>query len=146
MSALLAALFKDHQRAQGVRTQLVKDGFPTDRVELISGEELGSADVVPAQSKHDKLTRHFRQIFEGAQEDQCAQALARAVLAGQAAIIVQPRGEVETQRATEILEQGGPVDVLERDLDKQSMEHAASKSEATVLPKVGKILIGPERH
>lgn len=38
MRAVVAALFPSHEDAEGVRTRLVADGFPTDRVDLTSRE------------------------------------------------------------------------------------------------------------
>jgi hypothetical protein len=43
MSAVLLAVFDNHEAAEGVRTDLVRDGFPTDRVELTAGCEPGRA-------------------------------------------------------------------------------------------------------
>lgn len=63
MSEVLAALFPNHEVAQGVRTRLVADGFPTDRVELTSSKEARQSELVPAQSTVEKLTLHYRQLF-----------------------------------------------------------------------------------
>ena len=51
MSAVLVAIFNDHAAAEGVRTRLVKDGLPTDRVELTSCQELGQAKLVPRRAR-----------------------------------------------------------------------------------------------
>jgi len=82
MSAVLAALFSTHQVADEVRTRLVQDGFPTDRVELASRVETGHAEVVPASSLAEKLTLHFRQLFPA--EEEAIQVLSRGVVAGRA--------------------------------------------------------------
>ena len=66
------------------------------------------------------------------------------VLEGRAVIAVQPRSELETQRAFEILQQGGPVELRERDLDDQTMEHATAASETPVIVRIGKVLIGQQ--
>src|SRR5690349_16395684 len=99
MSAVIAALFNDHDTAQRVRTRLVEDGFPTDRVSLTSRQEPGQAQVVPADSIKDKLIQHFRQYFQGSEAEDCAQLFTRGVLEGHSVIAVQPRGTVETGRA-----------------------------------------------
>jgi len=147
MSAVVTAVFGDHQTAERVRTQLVKEGFPTDRVELTSREELGQAKVVPAPGIAEKLSHYFSQLFPDEGEQQGAvQSLQRAVLDGRAVIAVQPRGEIETGRAVEILSQGGPVEFKANDLDNQSLEHAASEQEAPALSWIGKILVAPGTH
>lgn len=143
MSAVLAALFPNHTAANAVRTRLVEDGFPTDRVELASREELGHAKLVPAPTVAEKLTQHFRRLFPAEEQASAAQMLSEGVMSGQAVIAVHPRGDVETQRAVEILEQGGAMSLDARDLHKQSMERAASPDNETIIPGVRKILLGP---
>ncbi len=143
MSAVLAALFPDHQTAEGVRVRLVADGFPTDRVELASRQDLGQAKLVPSDTAAEQLTLHFRQLFPEREHAPMAQALSRAVVEGRAVIAVHPRGEIETQRALEILQQADPLELRGRDLENQPMERAASPSDATIIPNVRKILLGP---
>jgi hypothetical protein len=145
MGALVAAMFPDHQTAEGVRTRLVGDGFPTDRVELTSEQELGHADVVPAPSVPEKLTQHFRQLFQGETQEHSAQLLSRCVLEGRAVITVQPRGDIETKRALEILEEAGPLALRDHDLDDQTLEHAAAAKESTVLPWIARIMVPGSR-
>ena len=145
MTAVLAALLPNHEAAQAVRTRLVADGFPTDRVELTSKNELGRAKLVPAAAVSEKLTQHFRQLFPAQEDAEATQILSRGVLAGRAVITVQPRGDVETQRACEILEQANPLELRDRDLDNQPLERAASPSDKTLIPGVRKILLGPQR-
>jgi hypothetical protein len=50
MSAVLLAVFSDYETAERVRTTLVRDGFPTDRVELTAHGDLGRAALEPATS------------------------------------------------------------------------------------------------
>ena len=143
MSAVMAALFPSHQIAVAVRTRLVEDGFPTDRVELASREDPGHAEVVPARDMAEKLRLHFRQLFPEEQDAEATELLCRGILEGRAVIAVHPRGDIETERAREILEQAGPVELQARDLDKQPMERAASPDSETIIPNVRKILLGP---
>ncbi|MGH8317039.1 MAG: hypothetical protein ACREUL_03555 [Steroidobacteraceae bacterium] len=143
MSAVLAALFPSHEVAEKARTRLVEDGFPTDRVELTSGREAQQADLVPARSHAEKLTLHFRQLFPAKEDAEATEFLCRGVIQGGAVIEVHPRGDIETQRAIKILEHAGPLELRAADLDHQSMEHAASRSNETVIPNIRKILLGP---
>jgi hypothetical protein len=145
MSAVLVAVFPDHAAAEGVRTRLVKDGFPTDRVELTSSQELGQAKLVPREGTGDKLLGYFRQLFQnGTQHDERTAALfQRAVLDGKAALAVHPRGEVETQRALQLLNEAGPDELRGTDLEGQTLEYAAAESETPVLTWIGKVLAAP---
>jgi len=144
MSAVLAAVFSDHDRAEQVRTRLVMDGFPTDRVELTSRHELGQARVEPASKVDDKLRQYFGQLFQSGDDARVAEHLQRAVAAGHAVIAVHPRGDIETRRAEEILEGGEPIEWRATDLGDQSMERAASPTETTVISKLRRILTGSD--
>ena len=145
MSAILVAVFEDHATAESLRTRLVQDGFPTDRVELTSRQELGQVKLVPREGVGAKLTEYFRSLFQhaGSQGDEHAvQLLQRAVLDGKAALAVQPRGDIETQRALRLLNEGDPLEIRHADLESQTLEHAATEGE-TSLTWIGKVLAGP---
>jgi len=47
----------------------VNDGFPTDRVEQISREDLGAAKLVPVADRDAKLTQYFQQLFPDSGRD-----------------------------------------------------------------------------
>jgi hypothetical protein len=146
MSAILVAVFNDHDTAEGVRTRLVKDGFPTDRVELTSCQELGQAKLVPREGVDAKLTEHFRKLFQSAGNESSERWLPlfqRAVLDGKATVAVQPRGDIETQRAVQLLNQAGPVELRGVDLQNQTLEHAAAENESPVFTWMGKVLAAP---
>src|SRR2546427_3880805 len=104
MSAVLLAVFNDYETAERVRVTLVRDGFPTDRVELTAACELGRAGFEPADSLHGKCVQYFRTLLKGDDERQYPELLAQRVANGAATITVLPRGAIETARATEILQ------------------------------------------
>lgn len=139
MSAVLAAVFTDHATAEAVRTKLVSDGFPTDRVELTSRREPGQAGTGPAENLTDQLDDYFRQLFDRDEDRRFASSLASSIREGRAAIVVHPRGDIETNRAVEILEGADPLELHDRDLDKQTLEQAASPDET---PVVKRVLVG----
>ena len=130
MSAVLLAVFGQHGEAERVRTRLVRDGFPTDRVELTSSAEPGRAGLHPAGSKRAKFMQYFRTLLTEEDERAFAEALAERVEGGGASTVaVHPRGAIETARAAEILEDAGAVEVVGHDLENQTFEHAASRGE-----------------
>ena len=130
MSAVLIAVFGQYGDAERVRTKLVSDGFPTDRVELTSSAEPGRAGLHPAGSRRAKFIQYFRTLLSEEDERAFADALAERVEGGGAATIaVHPRGAVETARAAEILQDAGAVEVVGHDLANQSFEFAASRSD-----------------
>jgi hypothetical protein len=130
MSAVLLAVFNDYGIADRVRTRLVSDGFPTDRVELTSSAEPGRAGVQPAGTARAKFEKYFRTLLSKEDERSFAEVLAQRVEGGGAATIaVHPRGAIETARAAEILEDEGAVEVVGHDLENQSFEHAAASQD-----------------
>ena len=129
MSAVILAVFNEYSAADRVRTRLVSDGFPTDRVELTASQELGRAGLQPADSLHTRFVQYFRTLLNKDDERSFADALAARVEGGAATITVHPRGAIETERAAEILEGEGATEVVGHDLENQSFEHAASKSD-----------------
>jgi hypothetical protein len=143
MSAVLAAVYDSHDGAEAVRTRLVNDGFPTDRVELTSRKELGRAKLVPAADVEGKLTEYFQQLFPDTHGDVPVHQLQSAVQAGQAVITVHPRGQIETDRAIRLLNEGGPMQIEARDLNKQPLEHAAAEQESTALSWIGRVMVAP---
>jgi hypothetical protein len=128
MSAVILAVFDDFATADHVRANLVRDGFPTDRVELTAPSELGRVTCQPANSMHDKCVQYFRTLLRNEGEEHYPEMLAQRIDNGGATVAVQPRGAIETVRATEILQEAHPADVIAHDLAKQGWEHAASRN------------------
>ncbi|MDB6087450.1 MAG: hypothetical protein JWN85_234 [Gammaproteobacteria bacterium] len=127
MSAVLLAVFNDYEAADLVRAMLVRDGFPTDRVELTACCELGRAGLGPADSPHGKIIQYFRTLFRNEND---AELLAGRVENGAATITVHPRGTIEITRANEIFAGAAPVEVAQRDLGNQRLEYAAAHAES----------------
>ena len=109
MRAILLAVFDDHSAAERVRVSLVRDGFPTDRVELSASCEPGRAGLGLADSPHDKFVQYFGVLFRREHQRHYAEQLAERVEKGAATITVHPRGAIETARALVILEDAGAV-------------------------------------
>jgi hypothetical protein len=119
MSAVLLAVFDDYEAAERVLVGLVRDGFPTDRVELTCRHQPGRAGVQPAASLHDKLTQYFCTLFTAADERPYGQKLAQRVENGAVTVTVHPRGSIEVRRATQILQDGSPTEVAQHDMANQ---------------------------
>jgi hypothetical protein len=130
MSALVVALYDNHAAAERVRTRLVREGFPTDRVQLTSSEEPGQAAVVGrADDLETQLEEYFSGLFDRLDEIPNVHFFVDGVQQGHAALTVLPRGEVETNRALEIMEEAQPLEICDHDLLEQDMEHAASSDD-----------------
>ncbi|MGB9330049.1 MAG: hypothetical protein WCB10_04700 [Steroidobacteraceae bacterium] len=132
MSAVLLAVFTGFGDAERVRTRLVRDGFPTDRVELTASSEKGRAGVLPAPSPRAQFQQYFRTLFCQEDERAFAELLAARVDEGAAATVaVHPRGLIETTRAAQIMESEGAQEVIGHDLKNQAFEHAAARTEGS---------------
>jgi hypothetical protein len=129
MSAVLLAVFEDYEVAERVLVGLVRDGFPTDRVELTCRHSPGRAGLQPAASLHDKLAQYFCNLFSSDGERPYGQQLAERVESGAVTVTVHPRGSIEAKRAAQMLHESGPVEVAEHDMQNQGMEHAAASSD-----------------
>lgn len=150
MSAVVAALFKDHATADRVRTALVSGGFPTDRVQLTSEAEPGQAALMPSPNKSQQLQDYFTRVFPEAGEREQVRSFVEGVRHGNAALIVQPRGDVETRQALEVLSSSQPMQLCKHDLANQTMEKAASEASSTVVghlvPEGLKETINPRKN
>jgi len=114
MTPVIVALFDDYATADRVRTELVGDGFPTDRVELTSRAEAGQADAEPGDAFLARLANYFHTLLEQSEERHAdADELARRVRDGNSAITVHPRTDYEIDSARTILHRNKPVAVEE---------------------------------
>jgi hypothetical protein len=129
MSAVLLAVFKEHTVADRVRTQLVRDGFPTDRVELTSARDPGQVKLEPAASRREQYEQYFSALLNGDRAGPFVRSLVDRIDQGAAAVAVHPRGSVETARAAQILEHAGAVEVRAHELDNQFLKQAASRED-----------------
>ena len=127
MSAVLLAVFNDYDTADRARVELVRDGFPTDRVELTAACDPGRAGYQPAELPRGKFEQYFRALLKAEADRSYCEKLAERVDGGAAAIAVHPRGLIEIRRATHIVEQAGPVEVIRRNLESQTFEYAAAR-------------------
>jgi hypothetical protein len=127
MSAVLLGIFNEYEAADRVRVELVRNGFPTDRVELTAGCEPGRAGIEPADSPHGRLVQYFRVLFTFEDERHHAEQLAERVDNGAATITVHPRGSMEIARATQILLNARAEQLLSHDLANQTPQCSVAK-------------------
>jgi hypothetical protein len=114
MTPVIVALFDDYGIAERVRTQLVADGIPTDRVELTSRVETGQADAEPGDAFVARVANYFHTLIDqdGARNGH-AEELAQRVRAGNSAITVHPRLDYEFDSVRAILHRNKPLAVEE---------------------------------
>src|SRR3569833_3411878 len=100
MGAVLLGVFKDYESAHGVRVNLVRDGFPTDRVELTATCHPGRAGYFPAPEPHGKFEQNNHKKHKTEADRQNTEKQTKLIKGGAATVTVHPRGAIETSRAT----------------------------------------------
>jgi hypothetical protein len=113
MTPVIVAIYDDFGVAERVRTELVADGFPTDRVELTSKVESGQADAEPGETYWHKVSNYFHAIFDQTGNYASADQFADRVRNGGSAITVHPRTDYEMDSARAILQNNHPADFRE---------------------------------
>ncbi len=136
MSAVLLAVFSDVEAAERVRVRLVCDGFPTDRVDLTALTAPGRADCEPARTAHERFVQYFGTLFGLEASALRANEFAERIEHGAAAVTVLPRGAVELERASKLLDRAKPEELMQRDLEQRSWEFAAAPHESTWIRSV----------
>lgn len=111
MGPVLVALYEDHEKAERVRTELVMNGFPTDRVELTSRGDSLQAKTLPGDSFGDKVANYFETLFDEPETKGFVDVFTRYVQQGDSAITVHPRFDHEIATAREILLKHKPRDL-----------------------------------
>ena len=111
MQDIIVALYDDHVSAAAARTELVRDGFATDRVDLTSPHEHRQADKGPAPDFDTNVADYFRTLAADDASASRLQRFADAVIGGASAVTVHPRGEEEIRRAELILDRRAPRDI-----------------------------------
>jgi hypothetical protein len=127
MSAVLLAMFDQYKIAERMRVELVRDGFPTDRVELTASCEPGRAGFEPADSPHERFVQYFRVLFTSEEEQHHPEQLAERLDTGAATITVHPRGSIETARAKQIPLNARAVELISHDLPNQTAQCGVPK-------------------
>lgn len=136
MSAVLLAVFSNVETGGRVRLALVHDGFPTDRVDLTTLAEPGRAECLPACSPHERFARYFDTLFGHDSDAVRANRFAERIEQGAAAVTVLPRGAVELERASSLLDRAQPEELLQHHLERRTWEFAAAPHEMTWIRSV----------
>lgn len=134
MQDIIVALYDDHAAAVAARTDLVKDGFATDRVEVTSPAEHRQADKGPSSDFGSNVRAYFDTLYVDQGEASRLKRFAEAVIAGAATVTVHPRGEEEIRRAETMLDLQSPREIY-RYLPKDSAHAIDRKIERAAAPR-----------
>ena len=110
----IIALYRSQESAERARVRLHKEGFATDRLDVISSQSKGRAVDFPGQSRDEDLFAHFRVLLDDEREGPLVDGIVDSIRNGKAVLVVLPRGEVEIEQARDIIEAHEPETVFWR--------------------------------
>ena len=110
----IIVLYRALDTAERARVRLHKEGFATDRLDVVSKDDHGRAVEFPGQSAAEDLFAYFRVLLDGDREAPLVDGLVEAIADGKAVLVVLPRGAVEIEQARNIIEAHEPETVFWR--------------------------------
>ena len=116
MVGTLVGVFDDHDDAEQARERLASAGFGRDAIQITpERSSSGSSEAVPAgrSERAGGLRGFFASLF-GSNDDETHGHYSEAVRRGSMVLTVNVQDESQIERATEILEDCGAIDVDER--------------------------------
>jgi len=120
MQHTLVAVFDNRSDAQNAMDELLASGFARDNVNLSSADLSGTATTTGATlgSTHEEgvgaSIKHFFENLFGTNQDEHATRYSNAVTGGQHVLTLTTDSEPEVERAADLIERFGPIDIDER--------------------------------
>ncbi len=116
MAQTVIGFFDNYSKAQSAVEQLTSSGISRDRIDISSGSSSQSTSYGSAnESRNDSesgISRFFRNLFGN--DDDTADRYSRVGQSSQAIVTVHAQNETEAERAADLLDDYGAVDVDER--------------------------------
>jgi uncharacterized protein (TIGR02271 family) len=121
MQHTLISVFEDRKDAEHAKDDLLAAGFSGEQVRVSKGDSTGITDSVTGRSASDTHDegfgsgiKHFFQSIFGTDNSEYAQKYTDAVSRGHHVLTIIASDEVEVERAADIVERHGPVDIDEK--------------------------------
>jgi len=120
MAQTVVGFFDDASEAQRAVQQLVSNGFDRDRIDISSGAGRGNASTSSSSTDRDSghesgITRFFKNLF-GDNDDE-ADRYTRVGMQSNSIVTVHAQSSEEAERAADLLDDYGAVNVNERASD-----------------------------
>lgn len=129
MTHTVVGLFDSKEEARDAMQELVKAGFIKEEVD-VSNRKFSTADVTPTTDKSGDLTddvsNFFNYLFED--DDMTRRTYTYAAREAEAILTVQADDEDRAEKAADILDDNGAIDVNDRAL-KYQQNYAAARGE-----------------
>jgi uncharacterized protein (TIGR02271 family) len=124
MQHTLVAVFDNRSDAQSAMDELLASGFTRDNVNVSSADLAAGAPATTATTTTTTTTaqqegigasiKHFFESLFGTDHDQHAIRYSNAVASGQHVLTLTTMSEPEVERAADVIERFGPIDIDER--------------------------------
>jgi hypothetical protein len=122
MQHTLVAVFDNRSDAQNAMDELLASGFTRDNVyvssaDLSSSTTTATTDTTPGTTHEEGVgasIRHFFSNLFGSDQDEHVARYSTAVSGGQHVLTLTTTSEPEVERAADVIERFGPVDIDER--------------------------------
>ena len=136
MQHTLLAVFDNRSDAEKALDALIAGGFPRPQLRLTEGES-GAAQPEPAAHGIGAgIRRFFADIF-GTDRSEHAQMYAAAVTSGRHVLSLEADTEEEVERAADIVERFGPVDIDEHGQSWTAPDHGLRQQSASMAQQSG---------
>jgi uncharacterized protein (TIGR02271 family) len=143
MQHTLVAVFDNRSDAQSAMDELLAAGFTRDNVNLSSADLAGTTTTTGATlgTTHEEgvgaSIKHFFENLFGTDHDEHATRYSNVVTGGQHVLTLTTASEPDVERAADVIERFGPVDIDERhDLAGNAAELGASAYQPATSPSV----------
>lgn len=143
MQHTLVAVFDNRSDAQSALDELLAAGFTRDNVNLSSADLAGTTTTTGATlgTAHDEgvgaSIKHFFENLFGTDHDEHATRYSNVVTGGQHVLTLTTASEPDVERAADVIERFGPVDIDERhDLAGNAAQLGASAYQPATSPSV----------
>lgn len=113
MSHTLAAVFDNRSSAQQAMDELISTGFPRSGVSL---QEAGAGASYAAGSDDGSFLSGIKHLFNSLFSRDDASVYAEAIQRGNCVLTLNARSEDEVERASDVIERYGPIDIDEHAL------------------------------
>ena len=120
MQHTLVAVFDNRSDAQNAMDELLASGFTRDNVYVSSADLSGTTTTAGATlgTTHEEgvgaSIKHFFENLFGSDDDEHATRYSTAVAGGQHVLTLTTSSEPEVERAADVIERFGPIDIDER--------------------------------
>jgi len=137
MAQTVVGFFDDAADAQRAVEQLVSNGFDRSRIDVSSGSNQGTTSTSSSRStEHENgITRFFKNLF-GDNDDE-ADRYSRVGMRSNSIVTVHAQSSDEAERAADLLDDYGAVNVNERASDEGSIGTSASYDRSNAYSNTG---------